>query len=209
MDRRAALKNLSLGLGATIAGPSLINILASCSSPREGWVPTFFTPNQGEVLTRVVDVIFPVSEIPGGLDVNVPELIDVMYRDVESVDNQKTYQKGMDLFIEEFEGEMSKSIDKASTEDVAVLFGTYFNLDADGQAKAKSLRYADPKDLNEADTKKHYIYNFLMSTRDYTIFGYYSSEKVGKEVLNYDPIPGGFDPCVPLDELGGKSWSLS
>jgi hypothetical protein len=48
-----------------------------------------------------------------------------------------------------------------------------------------------------------------MSTRDYTIFGYYSSEKVGKEVLNYDPIPGGFDPCVPLDELGGKSWSLS
>jgi hypothetical protein len=34
MDRRAALKNLSLGLGATIAGPSLINILASCSKTK-------------------------------------------------------------------------------------------------------------------------------------------------------------------------------
>jgi hypothetical protein len=115
----------------------------------------------------------------------------------------------MDLFVEEFEEEMSKSISKASTEDVSVLFETYFNLDAEGQAQAKSLRYTDPKDLSEEDAKKHYIYNFLMSTRDYTIFGYYSSEKVGKEVLNYDPIPGGFDPCVPLDELGGKSWSLS
>lgn len=37
---------------------------------------------------------------------------------------------------------------------------------------------------------------------------YVTSEKIGDEVLDYDPIPGGYY-CGDLEELtGGKRWSL-
>jgi hypothetical protein len=30
---------------------------------------------------------------------------------------------------------------------------------------------------------------------------------VGKEVLNYDPVPGHYDGCVPLSDIG-NAWTL-
>jgi hypothetical protein len=39
------------------------------------------------------------------------------------------------------------------------------------------------------------------------LVAYFTSEKIGKEVLKYDPIPGEFNGQVPLSEIGGM-WSL-
>jgi hypothetical protein len=30
---------------------------------------------------------------------------------------------------------------------------------------------------------------------------------VGREVLHYDPVPGRWDPCVPLAEVGDRLWT--
>ena len=42
--------------------------------------------------------------------------------------------------------------------------------------------------------------------RSTTILGYFSSEKVAKDVLNYDPVPGRYDPCIPLEQVKGRDW---
>jgi len=39
------------------------------------------------------------------------------------------------------------------------------------------------------------------------LFGYYTSEKVGEEILSYDPVPGVFQGCIPLSDVG-NAWSL-
>lgn len=44
--------------------------------------------------------------------------------------------------------------------------------------------------------------------RGLTCHGYFTSEIGGKQALKYDPIPGAWNPCVDLSEVG-KAWSLS
>jgi hypothetical protein len=46
-----------------------------------------------------------------------------------------------------------------------------------------------------------------MVVREFALLGYYSSEQIGKEVLVFDPIPGGYKPCIPLSEVG-NAWTI-
>ncbi|RLD77819.1 MAG: gluconate 2-dehydrogenase subunit 3 family protein, partial [Bacteroidetes bacterium] len=49
----------------------------------------------------------------------------------------------------------------------------------------------------------------LTNLRTMTIWAYKTSEKVGEEILAYDPIPGDFHGCISLEETTkGKAWSL-
>jgi hypothetical protein len=42
-----------------------------------------------------------------------------------------------------------------------------------------------------------------------SIWAYKTSQKIGEEVLAYDPIPGKLQGCISLEEAtGGKVWSL-
>ncbi|MGB0837969.1 MAG: gluconate 2-dehydrogenase subunit 3 family protein [Flavobacteriaceae bacterium] len=208
MDRRRALKNIGFTIGGLAATPTALSVLSSCTDSRSQWQPTYFTLEEAITITHVVDVVFPVSELPGAVEVNVPQLIDVMFRDVEDADKQKVFKEGISRFVKKFEEKSGKSIEQASNEDIAVLFEYYMVVLGKDQNRVKQLRYANPENLSKEDRDQFYIYNFLLGTRDYTIFGYYSSEKIGKEVLYYDPIPGGFDPCIPLSELDYKTSAL-
>ena len=48
---------------------------------------------------------------------------------------------------------------------------------------------------------------FFPLLREYTLLGYFTSERVGREVLHYDPVPGRWAPCVPLAEVGDRLWT--
>ena len=47
---------------------------------------------------------------------------------------------------------------------------------------------------------------FFRRVKSLTLLGYYTSEKVGKEILSYDPIPGEFIACMPLSQVG-NAWN--
>jgi hypothetical protein len=42
------------------------------------------------------------------------------------------------------------------------------------------------------------------SLREITIFGYYTSEAATKE-LNFEELPGRYNGCVPMEEVG-RAW---
>ncbi len=65
----------------------------------------------------------------------------------------------------------------------------------------------DKSDLKGDKLNTYLIYKFLTETRRYTLYGYYTSEHVGETILSYDPIPGVYEPCIPLEDVG-NSWSL-
>jgi hypothetical protein len=48
---------------------------------------------------------------------------------------------------------------------------------------------------------------FFRQIRELTIVGYFTSETVGKTVLNYDPVPGRYEACVPISETGNVNWT--
>ena len=209
MDRRSALKNLSLSIGYAVAAPTLINILSSCTAEANTWMPVFLTEQEKKLVTHLVDIILPSSVIPGALDVNVPQFIDLMYKDIEKETNQKKFQNGARIFSKRFEKMFGKEVMDGNKEEIQKLFATYFDLSEDNIIEVLKTQKLPKKEVacNKLDT--YLIYKFLFSVRYYTLYGFYTSEHIGEKVLAYNPVPGTYKSCVSLEKTtGGKAWSL-
>ena len=46
---------------------------------------------------------------------------------------------------------------------------------------------------------------FFRRMKSLTLMGYFTSEKIAKEVLVYDPVPGTYIGCMPYN--GQNSWA--
>ncbi len=207
MNRRTALKNLTLSIGYVISAPTLMSVLSSCTEDADTWKPVFLSKSEKHIVTHLVDIILPSSDLPGGLDVNIPQFIDIMYLDTETDLKKKQFQNGASIFANVFEEIFRKKVIKSKKEDIQKLFSTYFDL-SDEKTQEILKEQKLPIDELSNDKKDLYLmYKFLFSVRYYTLYGYYTSEKVGEEVLSYDPVPGVFKGCIPLKEIG-NSWSL-
>lgn len=207
MNRRTALKNLTLSIGYVISAPTIMSVLSSCTEDTNTWKPLFLSEQEKHIVTHLVDIILPSSDLPGGLDVNIPQFIDIMYLDTETDIKKKQFQNGASLFANKFKEMFRKNVIKGKKEDIQKLFSTYFDL---SDEKTQEILKEQKLPINElSDNKKdlYLIYKFLFSVRYYTLYGYYTSEKIGEEVLSYDPVPGVFKGCIPLKEIG-NSWSL-
>jgi len=210
MDRRSALKNLTLSIGYAVAAPTIFNMLSSCTADVATWTPVFLSESEKHLVTHLVDTILPTSTaLPGALDVNVPQFIDIMYKDIETTPKQKLFQSGAAAFAAHFKKNFEKDAVKGSKEEIQELFGNYFDLPKNEIQTVLQEQRVSEKKVN-ADKKDRYLaYKFLFSVRYYALYGYFTSEKVGEDVLAYDPIPGVYESCVSLEETtGGRSWSL-
>lgn len=211
MNRRIALKNLSLSIGYLVSVPTIMSTFSSCKEQETlaTWQAVFLSDQEKHIVTNLVDIILPVSDIPGGLDVNVPQFIDKMYKDIELEPKQKIFQKGASVFASEFENNFGKNITKGKKAEIEELFAKYFDLSENETQYILEQQKMAESDISEDNLDTYRMYKFLFSVRSYALFGYYTSEKVGTEVLAYDPIPGVYHGCISLQEAtNGKAWSL-
>ncbi len=205
MDRRTALKNITMGLGYTVATPTILNVLASCNAEKETWTPLFFSKEEKHIVTHLVDVILPTSDTPGALDVNIPQFIDMMYHDIEKTQNQELFKQGANIFIQKF----GSPVLEGKKEDFEKSLASYFNIPEEETKNILRDQRRPVEKINTSEKENYALYKFLISVRSYTLLGYFTSEKVGKEVLIYDPIPGSYQACIPVEEAtNGRAWTL-
>ena len=207
MDRRTALKNITLRLGYVATTSTMMGVLNSCKEKSPGWQPLFFSKDEQSMVTYLVDIILPKDELPGALDVNVPQFIDKMYHGVETKSSQELFRSGGEIFGKLLEEKAGKKKSNANRDDLEVVFKELFTVDDVEQEKIKALTNKDLTEVADTEREKYLLYSFLMKIRYYTLFGYYTSEKVGEEILSYDPVPGVFQGCIPLSDVG-NAWSL-
>ena len=207
MDRRTALKNITLGLGYVATTSTMMGVLNSCKEKSPGWQPLFFSKDEQSMVTYLVDIILLKDELPGALDVNVPQFIDKMYHGVETKSSQELFRSGGEIFGKLLEEKAGKKKSNANRDDLEVVFKELFTVDDVEQEKIKALTNKDLTEVADTEREKYLLYSFLMKIRYYTLFGYYTSEKVGEEILSYDPVPGVFQGCIPLSDVG-NAWSL-
>lgn len=190
MKRRDVLKGLGLSMGYVVATPTVISILQSCKneSTTAEWMPTFLSPDEGQVLKNIVDLIIPTTDdSPGAVDVNVHKFIDAYLDKVSDEGEQKAYKKGMEAII----ATLGKPVKNCKSEDYDAVLAKYFSTDA------------NIADLDESAMKT------LQGIRSRTIWGFKTSEEIGEKVLVYDPVPGLYNGCISLQETTeGKVWSL-
>jgi len=194
MNRRDALKGLGLSLGYVVATPTILSMLQSCKTEAASWTPTFLSVEQGYVLRNLVDLILPKTEAtPGALDVNVPEFIDMYISKTSSEEGKAKYKSNLDVVLEEL-GMLDENPPSLKTEDFDNILSKYLR--------------SKPTQQKAFTDKENIVLKTLEGLRGRAVWAYKTSEKIGEEVLAYDPVPGGQKGCIPLSETNGKAWSL-
>lgn len=197
MDRRKALKGLGLSVGYIVATPTLVNMLQSCKTDAAEWSPSFFTTNEGKIIKSLIDLMLPKTEdLPGALDVNVPEFLDHYVSKIYTEKRQKSFKNDINAIMVELNVSNTSTIE-LKMEDYDLLLAKYLKASEPELKKFES---------NEAETQ---VLNSLRGLRSTAIWAYKTSEQIGETVLAYDPVPGKQLGCISLEEAtGGKSWSL-
>jgi hypothetical protein len=197
MNRRDALRKTGMLAGSAVAIPSLFSLLQSCSqTPRLNWTPIFLDENQASFISSFVDTILPKTETPGALDVKTDIFLDLVYAKTYGPEAQEKVKGDIDQFNADCKTKFGKVFAELSAEDkVACLKDqeantTTFNRGVWGTAVGEQKPVG-----------------FYRQLKSQVLWGYFSSEEIGKNVLNYDPIPGEYLGCIPVSEVG-KVWSL-
>jgi len=216
MNRREALKKIGLSFGFLVGAPTAVSILQGCStgtSTAQGL--QFFTEEEADIITKVVDIILPgTPDSPSASEVNVPEFIDQYLDEVVSLEEQDRIKEYLGNFINNLKEDTGKNETSQITEEEIepILAGSLRKTPEEEQEIHQKIdNYIQAKQNNE-DTElfdEVASYALLTNIRSTAIWSYKNSQRVGEEILAYEPIPGRQAGCVDLQEAtGGKAWSL-
>lgn len=192
MDRREALRRTALLMGGAISAPAIMGILKGCApKPTIDWKPAFLTEPQGILVTQVAEIIIPKTDTAGAKEVGVPGFIDSILKDVFTKEEQDKFIASLNAFDEASKKEKGDPFIELSTEDQTAFF--------------KKLHDAVVQDKSENAPAYR---SFIMTAKELTMLGYFTSEVGATKVLQYEAVPGAYKGCIPLKEAGnGKTWA--
>jgi len=137
------------------------------------------TAEQETLLAEVADVIIPTTSTPGAKAAGVEKFIVRVMRDCYPKSDQDSFYAGL------------------------------AKLDANSKSKfGKGFMSLDRAQKNEmvkqimADDKP-----FFLRMKELTTTGYFTSEIGATKALEYLPVPGQFNGCMPM-KPGQKAWAL-
>ena len=215
MDRRKALKTIGYGSGAITLTPAVVGLFHSCQNNSSDFFPVYFNKNQFFIVSQLMELILPETEIPGAINLKLPEFLDGYIYTIYSEESQKKISKGLDSFIDVALFDTAKSkADKLTNEDLDFQLAKYLKADVKKKNSWKKQDSDYQKALkNKSNSPKlpseALAYDFANQLRSLSITAFRTNEYIGENVLAYAPIPGEQRGCVDLMETtGGKIWSL-
>ncbi len=183
ITRREALRRAAIFLGVALTPSFVTGVLEAQTVPTTGAKPAYLTGEQIATVGAVAERILPRTDTPGALDAGVPAFIDLMYGKYMTDEDRKLFASGL------------AAVEASS---VATHQRGFTALTADQQdALLKTIAVGAQKQPK----------SFFAQIKELTIVGYFTSEPVGRNVLHYDPVPGPYKGCVPLAEVGNRSWT--
>jgi len=187
MDRREAVKYISILLGGTVVGSSAI--LNGCRSNDEK-ATMAFTDKDISLLDEIADTILPETSTPGAKAARVGKFMTVMVNDCYEKADQEVFHKGMkqlnDLAQKNYKNDFVKMTPEQRQE---MLIGL------DKEQK----EYQNTK---KPEDRSHY---FRMM-KELTLLGYFTSEIGCTQARRYIERPGRYDGCVPYTK-NEKAWA--
>lgn len=215
MNRRQALKNIGLGAGIIVVGPTTLSLLQSCKNDKTiDWEPSFLTVANGFALKQLLDVIIPATDTPGANDLNIARFIDSYMEEVASEERRENFQKGADSFAAEFKTQFDKDLNDGTPEEYEKMVEKYLSAIPQEQEEPKrNTETQDPMDEDPEErmdkTSGDGAYSYVNEVRELAIWAWKNSEEVGENVLWYDPVPGQYIACGTIEELSkGRAMSL-
>lgn len=182
LTRREALRRASLLLGVAFT-PSILAAATSVAPPVGVGATSALGDADRARVAALAERLLPRTDTPGALDAGVPAFIERMVNAYFTDRERATFLAGL------------PQVDTLSR----------------SRAGADFVRLRpEQQDLvlaALAETAVGQGVTFYSLLREATIVGYFTSELVGKTVLHYDPVPGRFDACIPISEVGNVAWT--
>ena len=171
MQRRSAVKNIALTIGASIVLPSWANAWNINSFQNSHSKISSFQEN---LLAEIVETIIPKTNTPGAKELNVQLFVPKMVMDCYDKKAQDVYAKGFDLVDNNAKNTFSKSF-----------------IDCDAKQRLEVLnKMSKSENKDEKD--------FIQLVKGLTIQGYLKSEYVMTNLRVYEYAPARYHGCVPV-----------
>lgn len=187
MDRREAFSAVSLLVGGTIVGAT--NFLSGCTTSTEKSPLVILNKEEFKLIEELAETILPKTpSSPGAKEVGIGEFMVTIVSDCYEKGEQKTILEGI------------KNVDEISLINYNDKF---IHLNPSNKNELLLLLEQKSKSYNQ-NIKRNETPHYYTMMKQLTLWGYLSSEIVGTEILQYLPIPGRYDGCLPY-EKGEKS----
>jgi gluconate 2-dehydrogenase gamma chain len=192
MNRREAIERTALILGYAISAPAMVGILNGCkATPELSFKPSFLTEEQALLISEIAEIIIPKTDTAGAKEAGVPAFIDTMLKDVYAQEDKDKFIAGLNEFKE--------NAKKSTGSD-------FLDLNSNDQVEFfKSVHDPAVSGFKTGEIKER---PFVLTVKELTCLGFFTSEPGATQVLQYEPVPGAYHGCVPLAEVG-KTWATS
>ena len=189
IGRREAIRRAALLAGVVVAPDWLLAVdpaFANASAGKQGSPAAQgprLTSAHAAIAGAVADRILPRTDTPGAADVGVPAFIDRLYGEFMTPAERQLLTDGLN------------AVDAAAKS----AHGSGFS--------ALTADRMDELLRTIARAEEGKPQGFFRLIRSATILGYFTSEQVGRKVLLYDPVPGRYDGCIPIEQVGRRNWT--
>ena len=191
IDRREALRRAALVLGGALSTSTIAGVLAGCEerrTPDGAWTPRALTVDQLDLVATIAEHILPETDSPGARAVGVHRFIDAMLADSSPDEERRRFLAGLADVDARARQSHGRGFLRCATHEQRSLLD---QLDREA--------FAAP--LDRAATP------FFRTMKELTLVGYYTSEAGAVRELRHAPVPGRFEGCVPLDQIG-RTWAV-
>ncbi|MGI8600786.1 MAG: gluconate 2-dehydrogenase subunit 3 family protein [Chitinophagaceae bacterium] len=185
MDRREAVKYISILLGGTMIGANAI--LTGCKSDDKKMQ---FSQDDISFLDEVAETILPTTSTPGAKAAQVGQFMTVMVNDSYEEKDQKVFHEGIDKLNKASKDAYNKNFISASPQQRLELL---VKLDAEQKDYTKNKK---PEDDN----------HYFRMMKELTLLGYFTSEIGSTQARRYVPVPGRYEGCIPYKK-GDKAFA--
>jgi hypothetical protein len=195
INRRDAIKKTALLMGYAISASAIAGVINGCqadpnavSGGLKNWTPEFLSKTEGQLVAQISECIIPKTDTPGFIDSGAYSYIDIFLKDNETPEGQTKFKDGLAAFELTCKNDFGKSF-----------------LDCNNEEKIKALKKEEAQAIENRKANPDEK-TFWFKIKELTFLGFFTSEVGAKQFLKFDPIPGSYEPCIPLDEVGG-TWS--
>ncbi|MEL6924318.1 MAG: gluconate 2-dehydrogenase subunit 3 family protein [Bacteroidota bacterium] len=197
MNRRDAIKKSALLGGTAVFSASLLTLMQACKeTPRLDWTPQLLSTEEAHLVSALVDTILPKTDTPGGLDVKVDMVIDLLWQKGLDDTGQQKMKSALAAFDATCVEKFGNPFAQMTAEDRKTILQ---------EEEAKAPKFG--KGVWGLGVGPQPDVGFYRSFKSLAVMAYCTSEEVGKNVLKYEPVPGPFQGCIPFSEVG-KVYSL-
>lgn len=146
---------------------------------------SFYSDAEFKLVQRLSDLIIPTTDTPGAIEVGVPELMDQLYVEWASASSKKQHREALTS--------ISKTLNAMAKEDF---------VGASPQIQLATLTTLDGQAFSSEWAKN----GQYRSVKDLIAKCYYGTEIGATQELRYERVPGRWEPCIPLAQVG-RTWA--